>query len=370
MSIFSGISHELIDIIEWTDDSSDTLVWRFPRWQNEIKNGAKLVVRQAQAAVFVNEGKIADVYQPGTYTLETNNMPILTTLRGWKYGFNSPFKVEVYFVNTRQYTDQKWGTKNPIMLNDPNFGMVDIRAFGTYAFRVADPKKFMEEIVGTNSAFTTEDIGGQLKSTMVSKLTSELAKSGFGVDKFSANVEEISDFCKTKVTPVYEGYGLTLTQFVLENVSMPPEIQKEIYQYSRLGKVDMSKLAQMNAANAIQTAAANQGGIAGMGMGLGVGVGMGNIMANTMGQATNQMQQQQQAAPAPPPIPQAIQYFVAVDGKQTGPFNEQQLAQMVQGGTLTRESMIWKNGMAAWQQAAQVAETAGLFNNAPPPIPS
>src|ERR1700722_13585448 len=199
MGLFDKVSHELVDIIEWTDDSPDILVWRFPRWQNEIKNGAKLVVRQSQVAVFVNEGKIADVFPSGTHTLETANIPVLSTLRGWKYGFNSPFKVEVYFVNTRQYTDQKWGTKNPIMLNDPNFGMVDIRAFGTYAFRVADPKKFMEEIVGTNSAFTTEDIGGQLKSTMVSKLTSELAKSGFGVDKFSANVEEISDFCKTKV---------------------------------------------------------------------------------------------------------------------------------------------------------------------------
>ena len=158
MGIFSGISHELIDIIEWTDDSSDVLLWSFPRWQNEIKNGAKLVVRQAQVAVFVNEGKIADVFQPGTYTLETQNMPILTTLKGWKYGFNSPFKAEVYFVNTKQYTDQKWGTKNPIMLNDDKFGMVELRAFGTYAFRVADAKKFLEEIVGTNSAFTTEDI--------------------------------------------------------------------------------------------------------------------------------------------------------------------------------------------------------------------
>src|SRR5580704_13929886 len=153
MSIFSGISHELIDIIEWNDNSTDTLVWRFPRWQDEIKMGAQLVVRQAQAAVFVNEGKIADVFQSGTYTLETKNIPVLTTLRGWKYGFNSPFKVDVYYVNTRQFTDQKWGTKKPIMLNDEKFGMVDIRAFGTYAFRVTDAKKFMEEIVGTNSQF-------------------------------------------------------------------------------------------------------------------------------------------------------------------------------------------------------------------------
>jgi len=371
MGLLSGISHELIDIIEWTDDSSDTLVWRFPRWQNEIKMGAQLVVRQAQAAVFVNEGKIADVFQSGTYTLETKNIPILTTLRGWKYGFNSPFKAEVYFVNTRQFTDQKWGTKNPIMLNDDKFGMVDIRAFGTYAFRVNDPKKFMEEIVGTNSQFTAEDISGQLRSMMVTKLTEELAKSNFGVEKFSANVSEISDFCKEKVTPTFDEYGLSLTKFVLENVSMPPELQKEIYQYSRLNKIDMSKLTQMNAANAIETAAANPG-IAGAGMGMGVGFGMGNMMANTIGQNMNQMQQQQAQnnAAVPPPLPQAVQYFVAVGGKQSGPFDEQALAQMAQAGTLQRDTLVWKTGMPAWQQAGQVAELANVFSSTPPPLPA
>ncbi len=366
MSIFSGISHELIDIIEWNDDSTDTLVWRFPRWQDEIKMGAQLVVRQAQAAVFVNEGKIADVFQSGTYTLETKNIPVLTTLRGWKYGFNSPFKVDVYYVNTRQFTDQKWGTKNPIMLNDEKFGMVDIRAFGTYAFRVTDAKKFMEEIVGTNSQFNTEDIGGQLRSLMVTKLTEELAKSNFGVEKFSANVSEISDYCKEKLAPTLDGFGLTLTQFVLENVSMPPELEKEIYQYSRLNKIDMSKLTQMNAANSIQTAAENPG-IGGAGMGIGVGLGMGNLVVNSMGQAINQMQQ---SANNPPPIPQTIQYFVAVAGKQTGPFNEQQLTDMVAAGTFMRESLVWKTGMSAWQQAGQVAELANVFASTPPPIPS
>jgi len=370
MGIFSGISHELIDIIEWTDDSSNVMLWRFPRWQNEIKNGAKLVVRQAQVAVFVNEGKIADVFEPGTYTLETKNLPVLTTLKGWKYGFNSPFKAEVYFVNTKQYTDQKWGTKNPIMLNDEKFGMVDLRAFGTYAFRVSDAKKFIEEIVGTNSAFTTEDIDGQLRSLMVTNLTNAVAKSNMGVEKFSANLDEFSVFAKEKLDPTFAEYGLTLTKLIVENVSLPPELQKEIYQYSRLGKVDMSKLAQMNVANSIQTAAANPGGLAGAGMGIGVGFGMGNMMANTMGQSMNQMQQQQQAAPPPPPIPQAIQYFIAVDGKQTGPFNEQQLSQMAQSGALTRESLIWKNGMAAWTAAGQVPEVANVFGAVPPPLPA
>jgi len=359
MGIFSGISHELIDIIEWTDDSSDVLLWRFPRWQNEIKNGAKLVVRQAQVAVFVNEGKIADVFQPGTYTLETQNMPILTTLKGWKYGFNSPFKAEVYFVNTKQYTDQKWGTKNPIMLNDDKFGMVELRAFGTYAFRVADAKKFLEEIVGTNSAFTTEDIAGQLRSMMVTNLTSAVAKSNLGVEKFSANLDEFSAFAKEKVDPTFSEYGLALTKLIVENVSMPPELQKEIFQYSRLNKIDMGKLAQMNMANSIETAAANQG--------IGVGFGMGNLMANTMGQSMNQMQQQ--ATPPPPPIPQAVQYFAVVAGKQAGPFNEQQLAQMAQAGTLMRDTLVWKTGMASWLAAGQVPEMTNVFGAIPPPVP-
>ncbi len=366
MGLFSAISHQLIDIIEWKDDSTDTMVWRFPRFQDEIKMGAQLVVRQAQAAVFVNEGKIADVFQSGTYTLDTKNIPILTTLKGWKYGFNSPFKAEVYFVNTKQYTDQKWGTKNPIMLNDDKFGMVEIRAFGTYAFRVADAKKFIEEIVGTNSYFSTEDMAGQLKSLMVNKLTEELAKSNFGVEKFSANVGEVSDFCKEKLAPVLDTFGLSLTQFILENVSMPPELKNEIFQYSRLNKIDMSKLTQMNAANSIQTAAENPG-IGGAGMGIGVGLGMGNLVVNTMGQAINQMQQ---SANTPPPVPQPLQYFVAVAGKQTGPFDEQQLSDMVKAGTVMRETLVWKTGMAAWTQAGQVTELSGIFSATPPPLPS
>jgi membrane protease subunit (stomatin/prohibitin family) len=257
------------------------------------------------------------------------------------------------------------------MLNDDKFGMVDIRAFGTYAFRVTDSKKFLEEIVGTNSEFSTEDIGGQLRSLMVTKITEELAKSNFGVEKFSANLGEISDYCKEKLTPTFDEYGLALTKFILENVSMPPELQKEIYQYSRLNKIDMSKLTQMNAANAIQTAAANPG-IAGAGMGMGVGLGMGNMMANTMAQSMNQQQQQQpqQSAGAPPPLPQAIQYFVAIGGKQSGPFDEQALAQMVQAGTLQRDSLVWKTGMPAWQQAGQVAEISGVFGATPPPLPA
>jgi len=226
MGLFDKVSHELIDIIEWLDDTNDTLVWRFPRWQNEIKNGAKLVVRPSQIAVFINEGKVADTFQPGTYTLETQNLPVLSTLRGWKYGFNSPFKAEVYFVSSKQFTAQKWGTKNPIMLNDPNFGMVTIRAFGTFAYKVNDGQKFIEQIAGTEGTFSTEGINEQIRSNLVSKFTNALAKSNLGVDKMSANLEELSAFAMQTLTEVVKDYGLELKQFIVENVSLPEDLQK------------------------------------------------------------------------------------------------------------------------------------------------
>lgn len=367
MGLFDKISHELIDIIEWTDDSSDTLVWRFPRWQNEIKNGAKLVVRQAQVAVFVNEGKVADVFQSGTFTLETKNLPVLSTLRGWKYGFNSPFKAEVYFVSTKQYTDQKWGTKNPIMLNDANFGMVSIRAFGTFAYKVSDAKNFIEQIAGTSGEFTTEQINGQIRSNLVSKFTNALAKSNLGVDKMSANLEELSAFGQQALVETMTGYGLELKQFIVENVSLPEDLQKEIYEYSRLNKIDMAKFTQMKAAKAIEDLAQNPGNsISGAGMGIGMGVGMGNMMANVMGQATQNMQQQQQATP--PPVP-GINFHLVVAGKDSGALNEQQIVQLIQAGSVTKETLAWKNGMAGWIQMGQIAELANLFAAAPPPIP-
>jgi len=371
MGLFDKISHELIDIIEWLDDSNDTLVWRFPRWQNEIKNGAKLVVRQAQVAVFVNEGKVADVFQPGTYTLETKNLPVLSTLRGWKYGFNSPFKAEVYFVSTRQFTAQKWGTKNPIMLNDANFGMVTIRAFGTYVYKVTDGQKFLEQIAGTDGRFTTEEINEQIRSNIVAKFTNALAKSNLGVDKMSANLDELSAFGLQALNDIVKDYGLTLMQFVVENVSLPEDLQKEIFEYSRLNKIDMNKFAQMKAAKAIEDLAQNPGnGISGAGMGLGMGVGMGNMMANVMGGVNNSMQQQQQQQQnsTPPPVP-GLNFHVVVAGKDSGMINEQQLTQLVQAGSVTKETLAWKPGMGGWIQMGQIPELAALFAAAPPPIP-
>src|ERR1043165_6593739 len=190
MGLFDKLKGEFVDIIEWTDSSNDTMVWRFPRYQNEIKMGAKLTVRESQVAVFVNEGQMADEYKPGRYKLETQNLPILTTLKGWKYGFNSPFKAEVYFVNTKNFTDQKWGTKNPIMLRDAEFGPIRLRAFGSFALKITDAAKFIKEIAGTQAHFTTEEVVEQLRNLIVTRFTDAIGESKIPALDLAANYDE------------------------------------------------------------------------------------------------------------------------------------------------------------------------------------
>ena len=354
MGLLDTFKNEFIDIIEWTDNTQDTIVWKFPRFQNEIKTGAQLTVRESQAAIFLNEGKLADVYQPGRYELSTQNMPILSTLKGWKYGFNSPFKVDIYYVNTKQFVDQKWGTKNPITLNDPRFGMIEIRAFGNFSFRVVDPGKFMKEIVGTDGNFTTEEISSQLRSLVVTKLTDAIAESKLKIEEFASNLDEFSKFGAEKLSDDFDAYGLKVTSLLVENISMPDDVKKEIFELSRLDKIDMQKLTQWKTAQGIEKAA-ESGGLAGAF----VGVGMGGIMQNAMGGA------QQGGGAVPPPV---MQIFVAVNGAQTGPFDVAALQQMVQSNQLTKDTLVWKAGMAAWAAASTVAELNAIFGSVPPPI--
>ncbi len=200
MGIWDKLRGELIDIIEWIDDTRDTMVYRFARYDNEIKYGAKLVVRESQVAAFVNEGRLADVYSPGTYTLETQNMPILSTLRGWKYGFNSPFKAEVYFISTRAFTGRKWGTKNPIMLRDSEFGPVRLRAFGTYGIKVSDPGTFLKQFVGTDGRFTVDELGDQLRDMVVARFTDILGESKIPALDLAANQDELGKFVSDRMT--------------------------------------------------------------------------------------------------------------------------------------------------------------------------
>lgn len=365
MGLFDKIKNEFIDIIEWVDNSNNTIIWKFPRYQNEIKMGAKLTVRESQVAVFMNEGKIADVFQPGMYTLETQNMPIMSTLRGWKYGFNSPFKADIFFVSTKQFIDQKWGTKNPITLSDARFGFIELRSFGSFAFKVTDGGKFIKEIAGTNENFTTEEVADQLRSLIVTKFTDAVGEGNIPVEKFAANLEELSKLGHDKLNNDFAEYGLTITKFLVENVSMPEELKKEIFNYSRLNAIDMNKLAQFNTANAISDAAKNQG-IGGAGVGMGVGFGMGNMMNNMMNQSNMGMNNQGTNTPPPPPI---IQFHVVVNGAQAGPFNLQQLQAMAAAGQLTKTALVWKAGMANWAAAETQPELATIFNSVPPPPP-
>ncbi len=302
MGIWDKITTQFIEIIEWLDDSRDTLVWRFPVRGNEIKNGAKLIVREGQTAIFVNEGKLADVFQPGTYTLSTQNLPILATLKGWKYGFDSPFKAEVYFVTTTTFTDQKWGTQNPITLRDPELGPVRVRAFGAFAVRVADPTKFMRTVAGTDGRFEIDEVVGQLKRSLVSRFTNALGQAKIPVLDLAANYDEVAKKVHPLLTTDFEELGLTLAKFIIENISLPPEVEKILDKRSEMGIIgNVQQFAAYQAATAIPDAARTPNSLAGAGMGLAAGMAMGNQMAGAFAGFG-----QPQPAPAPQaPAPQA-----------------------------------------------------------------
>jgi membrane protease subunit (stomatin/prohibitin family) len=363
MGLLDKIKGEFIDIIQWMDPINDTMIHRFERYNNEIKYGAKLTVRESQVAVFINEGQVADVYQPGIHTLETENMPVLTTLKGWKYGFHSPFLAEVYFCNTKNFTDQKWGTKNPIMMRDAEFGVVRIRAFGNYAIKIKDPVKFIKEIAGTDGTFTTDKITEQLKDITITRFTNVLGQSKIPVLDLASNYDDLSKFVFDKISPEFMEYGIELTKFLVENISLPPDVEAAMDKRTSMGVIgNLGAFTQYQTAMGIEEAAKNPGGNAGAG----IGMGMGFAMANQMGQNMNQNQNVNQQNITPPPL---AQFYVAVNGQQTGPFGDQQLSQMIQNNQLTKDSLIWKNGMAAWTAAGQVPEVSKLFGQAPPPLP-
>ncbi|HKP46788.1 MAG TPA: SPFH domain-containing protein [Pyrinomonadaceae bacterium] len=298
MGIFDAIRTQFIEVIEWLDDSGNTILYRFPVSGQEIKNGAQLTVRESQAAVFVFQGQIADVFGPGRYTIDGGNTPVLTKLGAWKYGFNSPFKAEVYFVNTRQFTDLKWGTSNPVMMRDTDFGMVRLRAFGIYSIRVTDPRALIKEVAGTNAHFVTEDIEGQLKRMLVSGFSDALAESKIAALDLASNYDELSKFIRSKLTDDFKAYGLDLTKFVIENISLPAEVEAAMDKRTSMGVIgDVGRYAQFQAADAMRDAAQNTGGGAGTGAGLGAGFAIGNAMAGAMTNAMNQPRNEGGGAP-------------------------------------------------------------------------
>jgi len=267
VGIFNKLLGEFVDVIEWIDDSSDTMVYRFERYGNEIKYGAMLTVRESQTAVLVSEGRVADVYEPGLYQFETRNMPVLTTLESWPHGFSSPFKAEVYFFNMRRFTDLKWGTKNPIMLRDKEFGPLRLRAFGTYSIRIKDPLTFIKEIVGTDGHFQTGEISDQLRNLIVARFAGIIGESGISILDLAANYETLSHFITQKISPEFAAYGLDVLQLMVENISLPPEVEAALDKRTSMGIIgDLSRYTQFQTAEAIEAAAKNPGGGANEGM--------------------------------------------------------------------------------------------------------
>lgn len=294
MGLFDFIKSQFIEVIEWTDSTTDTMVYNFPVQGKEIKMGAQLTVRESQAAVFVNEGLIADVFSPGRYTLSTQNMPILTKIKSWKYGFISPFKAEVYFVNTKQFTDQKWGTSNPVMMRDAEFGMLRLRAFGIYSFKVNNPSVFLKEVFGTSSEFTTEGITGQLKRAIVSGISDLLGETKTAAIDLAMYYDELSEQSREKLKPMFDKYGFELVSFYIENISLPEEVEKVLDKRTSMGVIgDMGKYTQYQTAEAIREAANNPGGgLAAAGAGIGAGAAIGKMMADNLSASSAPKQQE------------------------------------------------------------------------------
>jgi membrane protease subunit (stomatin/prohibitin family) len=327
-------------------------------------------VRESQVAAFVKEGQLADVFTPGTYTLETRNLPILSTIMGWKYGFDSPFKAEVYFVSTRTFTGYKWGTKNPIMLRDPEFGPIRLRAFGTFAIRVSDPPTFMKQVAGTNSRFTIDGINEQLRDMLVARFADVLGESKVAALDLAGRQDELGQRLADRISEDFYPFGLQVTALVIENVSLPPEVEKVLDQRTSMGIIgaqNMGTYTQFQAANAIKDAAQNPSGLAGMGVGMGMGMGMGQQVASAMGQAAHT---QSPNIGAPPPMPTPPTYFVGVNGQQAGPFDVPTIQSMVGQGQVTRDTLVWKQGMSSWTKAGEVIELSAIFTSVPPPLPT
>jgi membrane protease subunit (stomatin/prohibitin family) len=371
MGLFDAIRNEFIQIIEWLDDSSNTLVYRFPVHDQEIKMGAQLTVRENQVAIFINEGEVADVFKPGRYELSTQNMPIMTTLRSWKYGFDSPFKAEVYFFNTRLFTDLKWGTQNPVMMRDAEFGMIRMRAFGTYATRISDAREFFKTVVGTQGLTTTDDILGQLRSTIVSHLSDIVAESKIAALDLASSYRELATLAQKELGPQFTSYGLELSRFNIDNISLPEEVEAAIDQRTKLGVFGdrLGQYAQMQTAESIKIAAANPGGLAGAGAGIGAGMAIGQSMSG----AFNAPPPQAGSSAAPPPPPAAAvsapRWSLAIDGKTYGPYTDDALKSMISSGQVAKSTQAWRPGAAGWAPLESYSELALDSGTMPPPPP-
>lgn len=379
MGLMDKLKGELVDIIEWIDDSRSTLAWRFPRYNNEIKNGAQLIVREGQEACFVYRGALADRFGPGAYELTTENLPILSTIQGWKHGFNSPFRSEVYFINTRPVTDLRWGTPQPVTVRDPDFKMVQVRANGLCVVKIDDAEVFLREVIGTDSHVDIEEITELLRRVITLAFSDLVLETGLGaIDLQGRQVElsgKLKDFVQERVD---DEFGLGITDVTM-NISLPDEITQAMTRGVARGVEEggfldnvgpMDRYQQAKAAEAMVAAAENEGGGGAMGdmLQMGMGVAMAGQMANQMTGAMAPAQGQ--AAPggaAPPPLPGQALYHVEMGGQSTGPFTVQQLQAGVANGQVTAQTMVWSAGMSSWVAAGTVPALQPLFAAPPPP---
>lgn len=283
MSLGSFLRKQFVDILQWTEDTEGVLAWRYPMLDAEIRYGAQLTVRESQMAVFVNEGKVADVFGPGLYQLTTRTLPVLTYLKNWDKLFESPFKSDVYFFSTRLQLGRRWGTPQPVTIRDKDFGMVRMRAFGIYSYRLADAGKFYREISGTRDVFTVDDLEAQLRDLVVASMSAAFGNSDVPFVDMAANQMKLSESMATELAPTFDRYGVTLDRFAVENVSLPEELQRTLDTRISMGMVgDLNNYTKYQTAQAIPLAAQNEGGIAGVGAGLAAGAALGQTMAQSL----------------------------------------------------------------------------------------
>lgn len=372
MGLLDKLKGELVDIIEWIDDSHSTLAWRFPRYHNEIKNGAQLIVREGQRAVFVYKGKLADKFDPGSYELTTEALPILSTIQGWQHGFRSPFRSEVYFINSRPVTDLRWGTAQPVTIRDPDFKMVQVRANGLCVVKIEDPEIFLREVIGTDSAVEAEEISELLRRVITLAFSDMVMDTGLGAIDLQGRQVELSEKLRAFVQErVDDEYGLAI-QSVTMNISLPEEITQAMTRGIARGVEeggyvhnvgDVSRLQQVRAADAMLAAASNDsGGTMGNFMEAGMGIALAGQMANQMAGALAP------TAGGPPPLPnQGPMFHVESGGQSSGPYMIAQIQAGVANGQVTATTLVWSQGMAAWAPANSVPALQPFFVQPPPP---
>lgn len=364
MGLLDRLRNETVDIIEWLDHTRDTLVWRFPRYRNEIKQGAQLIVRPGQVAVMVHRGRLADLFEPGTHRLITGNLPVLSSLLGWRHGFESPFKTEVYFVNTRQITDLTWGTPNPIPMRDSELGVVRVRAFGSYALRALDPRALLTELVGTDQTFEADEIHELMRSLINSCLAEVLTDAGLPALEMANAYPVLSDRLRLAVSErVDRAWGLDVPSLFITNISFPEEVEKALDARSSISALgDLGHYQRYQLGQSMPIAAQSGGGSGDV-----LGIGMGLAMASGLTGNTQQPAALPPGAATPPLLPPAPAFHLAIDGQSRGPYPLQQVAEALASGELTTETLVWAPGMERWARAREVPMLAAGIG--PPPLP-